>query len=308
MVGNWYSAYGMRIHSQLPLPSPVCSPAPEADLVIRFGSIDGPLPGVPGSRHMLRATPEELVCKFEDVGRFSVRGGREVVIEPADGSHAELLIAWVQGSIFSLVLHQRGYLALHASSVAINGRAVAFIGESGWGKSTTAAALHARGHRLLADDVVAVSFSNGKPSVVPGFQHLKLMPEAVKFIGKDVNSLSHAFGDDDKRLHYARERFSPEPVALANVFVLGEGPQCVIEPLNPQLAVVELLRHAFVARLTEFLRLTNSATSHFNHCTELVRQTGVSALRRPKSFDQLPMMIDMIEQHVGEMSTAAHGS
>lgn len=308
MVGHWYSAYGLRIHSQLPLPSPINAPSRMADVEIRIGTIPGEMPEQPVSRSVLRATPDEICCNFPGAGRFSVRAGREVIIEPADGVNAEMLIAWVQGTVLSLLLHQRGYLVLHASSVAINGHAVAFIGESGWGKSTSAAALHARGHRLIADDIVAVRFDSGIPMVVPGFHHVKLMPEAATFLGHDANALPNAYGDDDKRLHFARERFSPEPVPLSHVFVLGEAPRCIIEPLKPQLAMLELVKHAFVAQRTEFLRQTQSAASHFSHCTQLTRATGVFALRRPKIFDQLPMMMEMIERHVADMSVAAQGS
>jgi hypothetical protein len=46
-------------------------------------------------------------------------------------------------------------LALHASVVDVDGRAVAFLGASRQGKSTLAAALARRGHTLLSDDCCA---------------------------------------------------------------------------------------------------------------------------------------------------------
>ncbi|MCF2871845.1 HPr kinase/phosphatase C-terminal domain-containing protein [Octadecabacter sp. G9-8] len=46
-----------------------------------------------------------------------------------------------------------GHLQLHASTVVINGKAVAFTGPSGSGKSGHAFACMARGAQLLADDI-----------------------------------------------------------------------------------------------------------------------------------------------------------
>lgn len=49
-----------------------------------------------------------------------------------------------------------GTLQLHASTVVIDGRAVAFTGPAGSGKTAMAFAMMARGARLLADDVTWV--------------------------------------------------------------------------------------------------------------------------------------------------------
>ncbi len=50
----------------------------------------------------------------------------------------------------------RGHQAVHASAVAIQGRAVLLMAQTGWGKSTLATALLQRGAALVADDVVVL--------------------------------------------------------------------------------------------------------------------------------------------------------
>ena len=51
----------------------------------------------------------------------------------------------------------QGMEVLHASAVCLDGRAVAFLGRSGAGKTTLATRLLARGARLLTDDVLALT-------------------------------------------------------------------------------------------------------------------------------------------------------
>jgi hypothetical protein len=60
------------------------------------------------------------------------------------------------GPIIGFVLHLRGTPCLHGSAVAVDGRAVAFLGHSGAGKSTTAAAFVRAGLPALTDDVLAL--------------------------------------------------------------------------------------------------------------------------------------------------------
>jgi ABC-type glutathione transport system ATPase component len=76
------------------------------------------------------------------VGAFLVRGGREIMIDAVPGVDARTLRLSLLGPALALVLHQRGRFVLHASTVAVAGSAIAFLGEKGWGKSTIAAALY----------------------------------------------------------------------------------------------------------------------------------------------------------------------
>lgn len=299
MTHYWYAAYGMRIQSEVRLAAPPAPAASSPDVVIRLGKVDRGAAGSAVGSTLLRATPDEVSLVFKDIGAFSVLGSREIVVDPLASVDGGELSAWVQGTIISVLLHQRRFLVLHASSVAVGNAAVAFLGEVGWGKSTTAATLCARGHRLLTDDVVAVHVAeDGSAIVVPGFPHVKLLPEAVTFLGGNPQSLPLVAGDAEKRMRILDEGFCDTPVPLRAVFILGEGPACSIDRLAPQAALLDVMRHAFVARMTEFLRLTGTAQSHFAHCTRLVNGTAICALRRPRALALLPTLVEMVEKQV----------
>src|SRR5436853_7875447 len=98
----------------------------------------------------------EVIVDWAAVGRFTIRPHRSVKVEPARGVPPAVVREFVRGPVAAARLRQQGLLVLHASAVTINDRAVVICGGSGWGKSTLAAALHRRGHRLLTDDFAAI--------------------------------------------------------------------------------------------------------------------------------------------------------
>ncbi len=63
--------------------------------------------------------------------------------------------------------------SVHASLVDVYGCGLLFTGKSGIGKSETALALVARGHRLVADDVVTVTRRHGEVLIGSGNQLLR---------------------------------------------------------------------------------------------------------------------------------------
>ena len=167
-----YTAYGLGIRSALPLPELVPGEA-AADVEIRLGRVDPFLLEATRTGTGFRATAQEACFFYEEVGTFLVRGGREVVLEPAPGVEERTLRLFILGPALAVLLQQKGRLILHASAISIAGSAVALLGGPGWGKSTLAAAIHSRGHGMVADDVTAVQIETGSPMVFPGFPQLK---------------------------------------------------------------------------------------------------------------------------------------
>lgn len=66
-----------------------------------------------------------------------------------------------RGSAWLLLRQLEGNLAMHGSAIAKDGKAIVFLGRSGAGKSTIAAAMCFRGAELLADDAVAIEPGSG---------------------------------------------------------------------------------------------------------------------------------------------------
>ncbi len=60
----------------------------------------------------------------------------------------------MSGNMMALLLVLRGACVLHGSAVEVDGQAIAFVGPSGVGKTTSAALGMSAGHRLVSDDLV----------------------------------------------------------------------------------------------------------------------------------------------------------
>ena len=78
------------------------------------------------------------------------------------------------------MLELQGVLCLHASRVTIGAHTVAFLGDSGAGKSSLAAEFLAAGATFLADDITPVLPQPDAHGIVPMRPQLKLHPEVAK--------------------------------------------------------------------------------------------------------------------------------
>ena len=106
----------------------------------------------------------------------------------------------------------KGHMVLHASAVRLpNGRVVAFIGDSGWGKSTLAAALRMRGSQLLSDDTVSLKAGTGRVQLIPSYTGLRLNEDSIATLGmagQDWATVSH-YSDKQRLAHAKTEDYGP---------------------------------------------------------------------------------------------------
>lgn len=110
----------------------------------------------------------------------------------------------------------------------MNGAAVAIIGESGAGKSTTMAALALRGISILSDDIVAFRRRDSAFVVSPTLPQIKLWPDAASTLfgsASELELISPTHPTWDKRaVNLLDERFTYEssPVPLAAIYILRD--------------------------------------------------------------------------------------
>jgi hypothetical protein len=165
--------------------------------------------------------------------------------------------------VLSYALTKQGHETLHATVVVIGGRAVGFLGESGMGKSTLAAALLACGARLLTDDLLRLEPRGSGYVGFPGPPRIKLLPHIAEELVTWPWNGSPMYPLAQKVVIATPEaRTCAEPVPLATLYALSEpeegcDPQAVIiRPLSQREGLIELLAHSFNKRILDHARLT----------------------------------------------------
>jgi hypothetical protein len=280
-----YVSYGLHIDSEVPIPEFVDSPHRSPDVLICYGRVDADRP----------SSATDRIFSWPTVGSFRVRNGVEITADLNDDVDPRLARLPLQGAVLAELLRQRGYVVLHASAVVVGGQAVAFVGHKGFGKSTTAGALLARGHRLLTDDLLAVDVSGPVARVHPGFPMLKLWPDAVAHLGGDPGVLPVLHQSVAKRSQVLNPQNDPHRAyPLARIVVLDRGETLDLRPISTRDAFVEAIRFSYAV---EPIREEAGAARvpHVRRYSELVRHVPMRRLLRTDDPAALPNIARLVE-------------
>lgn len=243
-----YSIYGLYLDADPAIPGfPPCSDTHAADVRIRMTpALDGEEVGTATEFVWYRSlSPQEQAVMPEESGltifrsaddgafRFSYpdgveflidRTGREVRARWPPTSTLEDVALYLTGPLLGFLLRLRGVVALHASVVAVDDQAVAFVGPAGAGKSTTAAAFCTRGYPVLTEDIAALFEQAGAFSICPGYPHIGLWPDSTEMLFGSPEALPPFTAGWDKRCLALTTpgSFVGRPLPLRAIYLLSE--------------------------------------------------------------------------------------
>jgi len=292
-----YTAYGLEIDSEVPLPELLPGSDRPADVTVRLGAVPAELSDPLRKYYYFDAKPGELLLRVPKTGRYLVVKGQEIVIEPLADHSEENLRILLLGSAFGALLHQRHLLAMHASSVQTSHGAVLFVGPSGHGKSTVLAALARRGYAMLADDVTAVSVdSPSGPLAFAAFPRQRLSADIASRLDYRVESL-HRIESSEKLLAPVA-RFCKDPLPVHAVYDLevDEEPKLRLEPVDTLEGFEVLAANTYRYQFLEGLGLREM---HFRAASRLAGAVHVGRFTRPASSFLLESLVDRLEEELG---------
>ncbi|MEM9806548.1 MAG: hypothetical protein AAF959_14830 [Cyanobacteria bacterium P01_D01_bin.56] len=298
-----YSAYGLTIESDIAIAEfPEAIFETDAQVTISLAperALEDYLPEqVVQEFGYLRLTRTDAVFYIKHVGLFVVSAGAKILIIPSSETSEAQLRFYLIGTVMGILLYQRGLLVLHASAINIRGNAIAFLGVSGEGKSSAAAAFQAANYQVMTDDVAPVVLNKTPPVIIPGFPQIKLSLEVATVLGHDFESLAPLYAKAEKR-GYRCQQFNQVPLPIHRIYVLASGPEFAVERLPLQEAVVELSRHSRPSTLFH-----KPDAQHFKQCTQLVQACPVYRLTRPRNLALLPELVHQVENHLSLNSPA----
>jgi len=215
MTAYIYTVYGLTI--QTPFPCPILPLAPADALpgiLVSYGEVPRHLAEPVTTRNNWEIEPGRYLLRGgKRSGRFLAEGGERVTVERNPAAENTMLAFHLLGAILAALLRQRGMLVLHGNAALTPLRdlpgfctmssnnsvdsgnlaglgAVMLSGVSGSGKSTTLAALLARGCTMLTDDITVLNFDPaGNVIALPGIPQLHLTEDAAEGLGQDISDL-----------------------------------------------------------------------------------------------------------------------
>src|SRR5439155_7703631 len=110
---------------------------------------------------------------------------------------------------------------LHATVLVVGGGAVALLGDSGYGKSSLAAAFVQVGARLLTDDLLVVKEQGDGWIAYPGPARIKLFPEVAQvFLGNQATGTPMNPSTDKLIVPLGLDKLARNPVPLKAIYLL----------------------------------------------------------------------------------------
>jgi hypothetical protein len=302
-----YCVYGVTVSSDEPLdlPQTGCGSLTEIDLTTASAAelaatVDGAEfhPGSDGWYQYAFLADGSTYVRWSDVGEFLVSpDGSQIRHRRDDQASAESFQVYMLGQALSFALIERGFEPLHGTAVVVDGRAVAFLGRSGFGKSSLAASFLEAGHRVLTDDLLIVQRSDKRVLAYPGPPRIKLLPDMAQAFLRNVDCAPPMNSLTTKLIvPLSADQYCATPVPLVALYSLAAPSGNVaddvsIELTSPREAFLELVRNTFNRRLTYPERLQRQL--HAN--TDLANVLTVKRLRHPRVLERLRSVRASIE-------------
>lgn len=224
-----YRVFGGYLRSELPFPELRSSKSEKADWTLRLSHSnpergEGEPLGYGLESHCQIALYREhdrLRLYHSCTGSFDIcNEGKEIFWTPAPRARIEAGRVDVLGRVLAVAMHFQGVLTLHASAVAFEGGAIAFLAPKRHGKSTLAMALIGAGARLVTDDTLPIG-PESSPTVMPGVQRVRLLDDSANRLRRD--GMSANIGVDGKHVIRQRDpdRLLLNQTSLAAIYILS---------------------------------------------------------------------------------------
>jgi hypothetical protein len=228
----------------------------------------------------VQVTGDEYLFHYPGLVRLYIQGGERIVVEPAPDADPVKLWTVTLGVGASIAGFRRGHVPIHASAILTDSGCVAFAGQSGAGKSTTAAWLVRQGYALHADDLCLADLSGEDVVVGRGIQELRLWDESIQALGWDDVQPFAVMPDIPKSV-FRWEACSPRLGILRRIYILqfaDAGAEPGIYPMDGVKALQTLID---CLRLRPRILSTGLAERTFEHLTALCRKVEMFRFVRP---------------------------
>lgn len=257
-----------------------------------------------------RSSPDWFYCRRLRTGSTYLRwtglfeflvsaDGRDIRYHQLKRATPESFSTYLLGQVLSFSLLLFGVEPLHGTVVVIDGEAIAFLGNCGYGKSTLGAAFLRLGFPILTDDLMALERTASGYAVHPGMPRLKLFPSVSRrVLGVERGGTPLNNGTSKQILPLAAGQVSRRRAPLRALYVLSEptpggrrpAARIELERLSGGDAFLEVIRNSFNTIVVDRDRLANQ----FAFASRLVAAVPLRRLSYPRSLSLLPAVCEAV--------------
>jgi hypothetical protein len=309
-----YSVYGLRLASEIQLTFAEGGPSgdPDVSLLVakpelfmeatRSATVK---PNPLGWYEYAELDDGRFYLRWENLFEFLVDSdGRRIWCGWLGATSLESLQVYLLGRALSFALVKQGFEPLHATAVVIDGQAVAFLGHSGFGKSSLAAAFLAAGHHLLTDDLLLLRAGAGAYEAQPGPPRIKLFPPiARRFLATTASGVPMNNLTEKMVLPLTNGQYHEVSAPLRAFYVLA-APREVhrrqrlqITALSPRETVIELVRSTFNHLVTDAPRLQRQ----YFESLHVALSVPARRISHPRVLAHLPAVREAILSDLAEV-------
>lgn len=241
---------------------------------------------------------EGIRIRYADGTTFHVRAdAREIWATWELPLTIEDTIVYLVGPVMGYVLRRLGVLSLHASAVVIEGRAIAFCGDPGAGKSTTAAAFSANGFPLLTDDVLALRSRDGVWFGYPAYDHVRLWPTAARMLVGDENALPWLTPTWPKRAFSVvafGAGLAADPLPLGAIFLLAARAPTESAPHVERASGMDAFVHLVARTSANYLLDAEMRAAELAGLADVMAHVPVFRLTPHADPEKLPQLLNTV--------------
>lgn len=234
-----------------------------------------------------------FLVSFANTAEFLIDFAKREIFIHCLGSHSPQGIQHLlDDQILPRILAHEGELVLHAAGVAAADGAILFIGASGSGKSSLAAAMHNWGFRLLGDDAIIAS-TDGNSAARAVYRSLRLFPDSIAaLVHSSAEVTPVATYTSKQNVGYPDDRPPEQALPIKAAFLLDPAgsENVAVKPLSAPEACMAFVEHSFWMDPTDLSRTKQRMTK----ASALAISVPAFLLTYPRDYSVLPAVLHAV--------------
>ncbi len=232
---------------------------------------------------------------------FISKNLQNIIFSNKNGVDSTTIQHFLIDQVIPRLVSNNNNIVVHASAVEYKNNIVAFIGDSGSGKSTSVLALtnNSKKIHLLCDDSVLIENREDKFLTHPSYPAIRLWPNSAKIFGNDLFQHQKASEINNKLLisrNNPNSGFITEPKQLKSVYMLNptNNNNVTIEEMTSQKAFEEITKGVF--RLDVYDK--NQLKEEFNFVSQLTKNIKFFGINYKQDFNLIDEFTEKITKHI----------